>query len=239
MPYVRSMHPLAGNWLSLVTIPFRLIEPHAVVVPVWVNGSGPFQFAVDTGAQSSSLQPGIARRLGLTATYAVEVVRVQEVSVAPVHFAALRFGSRQVGDAELLGISPPLEGLDGILGQNVLGAGPVLLDNVARRLVLDPPEIAAPAVPMELIANRPAVTVNTGGQRLRMVLDSGASHVVLFHGRAGPRRLAVGGVELRGVESVRLSVQREEDGLLPTRLFGAVRIDPARRVVQFTRATPQ
>jgi hypothetical protein len=48
-------------------IPFRLAGPGdaAIIVPVFVNGQGPFDFVLDTGAPFTCLEPALSRRLGL------------------------------------------------------------------------------------------------------------------------------------------------------------------------------
>jgi clan AA aspartic protease (TIGR02281 family) len=52
-----------GNAVS-----FRLAHPSKplVVVPVFINGQGPFDFAVDTGASSTALSVDLAEKLGLS-----------------------------------------------------------------------------------------------------------------------------------------------------------------------------
>src|SRR6266571_4156589 len=45
-----------------------------VVVPVMINGHGPFRFIVDTGANHSTISPGLARELGLTPSVAASIV---------------------------------------------------------------------------------------------------------------------------------------------------------------------
>jgi predicted aspartyl protease len=72
----------AGNTLTLTrpsdgappvqagenAVSFRLAHPSKplVIVPVFVNGQGPFDFAVDTGASSTVLSADLAGRLGLS-----------------------------------------------------------------------------------------------------------------------------------------------------------------------------
>jgi clan AA aspartic protease (TIGR02281 family) len=72
----------AGNTLTLTrplgsapavqggenAVTFRLAHPShpLVVVPAFVNGEGPFDFVVDTGASSTVLSADLARKLGLS-----------------------------------------------------------------------------------------------------------------------------------------------------------------------------
>src|SRR4029079_3671909 len=43
-----------------------------LLLPVSVNGRGPYRFALDTGSSMSSISPDLARDLGLTTTAAEE-----------------------------------------------------------------------------------------------------------------------------------------------------------------------
>src|ERR1700722_17588991 len=51
------------------SIPFSLASPIAplILLPVFVNGRGPFQFALDTGASRTTLSFKLARQLGVVA----------------------------------------------------------------------------------------------------------------------------------------------------------------------------
>ncbi|HEX7117361.1 MAG TPA: retropepsin-like aspartic protease [Longimicrobiales bacterium] len=48
-------------------IPIRLVGPNdaALVVPVHINGTGPYDFVFDTGSTLTCVDPGLAGRLGL------------------------------------------------------------------------------------------------------------------------------------------------------------------------------
>ena len=117
---------------------FRLAAPATplILAPVFVNGQGPFEFAVDTGASSTILAPGLARELG-----------IQTVEVGPatggggqIRMFAGRVSSLAVGNAQALdhgvGVSEFLEmvsaaagvKLDGIVGYNFLNQFQVTID---------------------------------------------------------------------------------------------------------------
>jgi predicted aspartyl protease len=51
-------------------VTFKLAGAHAplILVPTFVNGQGPYDFVLDTGASATLLSPELAERLGLTAT---------------------------------------------------------------------------------------------------------------------------------------------------------------------------
>jgi predicted aspartyl protease len=54
---------------SVTSIPFKLatLEKPLINLPVFVNGRGPFQFFLDTGASRTTLSFALARKLGIVA----------------------------------------------------------------------------------------------------------------------------------------------------------------------------
>jgi predicted aspartyl protease len=155
--------------------------------------------------------------------------------------------------APLDGVRSAAPEIQGVLGQMALAQLPFVLDNAAHRLRLGE-RLDGPCVPVVRQEGRLTVAVRVGREErpAYLLLDSGASNLVLFgpatadvtpgqwrtletnQGRRPARvgrldRLEVGGVVLRGLEAVLLedAPGRREDGLLPTRLFAGVGVDPA------------
>src|SRR5579862_4916987 len=60
-----SPQPPAVEPDALYAIPTRLDRIGRIVVPVMVDGQGPFQFVLDTGANSTVVSPHLASALGL------------------------------------------------------------------------------------------------------------------------------------------------------------------------------
>lgn len=58
-----------GNVRALTSVPFKLATPEKPLIslPVFVNGRGPFQFFLDTGASRTTLSFALARKLGIVA----------------------------------------------------------------------------------------------------------------------------------------------------------------------------
>ena len=155
--------------------------------------------------------------------------------------------------APMEGVRSAAPEVQGVLGQMALAQLAFVLDNRGRRLRLGE-RLEGACVPVTRREGRLIVGVRVGGDRrpVSLLLDSAASNLALF-GRAaagvapgpwrtletnqGPRavrvgrldRLEVGSVVLDGLETVLIeNVEgRPEDGLLPTRLFATVGVDPA------------
>lgn len=188
---------------------------------VFVDGAGPFRFLVDTGAQSSSAGKAVTARLNSAPRFAVEVVTVAGSTVRPVWKVPVRVGSRGA-HGELLEIETP--GADGILGQSFLREFSYLISGDRFELAASEPG-GGVAVPARLIDGRPAIRWNGAW----LILDSGASHMVLFREgkgkrvqlstHAGSREAALGEIGGQPVAYAGAQPGREEDGLLPANLF--------------------
>ena len=119
-------------------VAIRLGQPSKplVLIPVFVGGQGPFQFAVDTGTSTSSISPELARDLNLRST------PVGPVTTGGAHLAlnAARVESLRVGGAEMRDVDVIVGDfltmlsqaagakLDGIIGYNFLRHYKVVID---------------------------------------------------------------------------------------------------------------
>lgn len=129
-------------------IPFQLAGRGgaAVVLPVWVNGEGPFQFALDTGATFTCVDSELARRLALadspTATglganaqgaSRIRLLRADSVRVGGAAVEELTLCELDLRHAGRIGIE-----IDGLLGLNFLKPFHVSLDFQREVLHLRP-----------------------------------------------------------------------------------------------------
>ena len=112
-----------------------------LMIPVFVNGTGPHRFVLDTGASLTMLSRALASTLGLAGGTAAEgtgaggslevsLHTIDEVSVGGVHATDV-----EVAVGDLTAIEAAIGGaLDGILGYNFLSRFAVTID-YARRIV--------------------------------------------------------------------------------------------------------
>ena len=117
-----------------------------VVVPVMLNGRGPFRFVVDTGANHSTISPRLVEALGLKP--ADTTIMVNGITgAAPALFVtvdSLRAGAIAVEGLDLPVVwTSVMAGADGILGAAGLKEKSLLIDfqrnrvEIARYLKLD------------------------------------------------------------------------------------------------------
>lgn len=106
-----------------------------LTVPVRVNGQGPFDFVVDSGADRSVLSAPLADRLGLAQGPNVLVHGVGGSQLT----RTARVDELVVGDTRLSGVNLPVlpperVGADGLLGVDILEGRNVIMDFRKRKL---------------------------------------------------------------------------------------------------------
>lgn len=184
-------------WLALLAaaapVPFRLLGRQSVVVPVLVNGEGPFDFVLDTGSSTTMIHRGLAERLALEPADRVALVTTGGSQVVPrSRLQRLGLGSKKVEDlmvlvSDLVGPRRTSERIRGVLGQNFLSRFNYTLDYERRQITVDEggaqPQRAGIRLGVErnqgriLVAAQPP---SAKGSTLRLVLDSGAGMLILF-----------------------------------------------------------
>jgi hypothetical protein len=129
---------LAGE----TSIPVRVTIDHGatlVMVPVKVNGRGPFQFILDTGASTSTLDRSLLRRLKLPRTG--QTARIQGVTgratVPVVRVRSWTLGGQSLNSRALTVINMGDPDIAGLLGSDELRRfGRITVDFQQRRLIL-------------------------------------------------------------------------------------------------------
>ena len=112
-------------------VPFRTVGESMIVVPVEINGAGPFNFLLDTGTTRTMVDEKLAEQLalhavaqttlkltGISGTSAVTLVGVESVGVAGETVRDLHLNVRKSFPA----------GVRGILGEDFLARFDVLID---------------------------------------------------------------------------------------------------------------
>ncbi|HEX5377012.1 MAG TPA: aspartyl protease family protein, partial [Phenylobacterium sp.] len=109
-------------------------QARRMTVPVSIDGHGPFQFVVDTGANRSVVSAEIATRLKLTEAGRAPVHGIAGVEPATLYkVSRMRVGSAFSSRLELPSLPAAKLGADGLLGVDVLHNRRVTLDFVSNR----------------------------------------------------------------------------------------------------------
>jgi Aspartyl protease len=192
-------------------VPCELTANRLVLVPVTINGTGPYRFLLDTGGASTIIRGDLARRLGLPRTGDHEIETVGGTRDLPRGTVAeLRLGAERFTDVDVLWMD--LEGvrrvdarIQGIIGQDLLRTRNFLLDYESRRLVFDSETavaVSGRSIPVDWEDGRPLIDAlfvddrahdrNRNGNReprryeWRFVLDSAVTDAILFDRASAP-----------------------------------------------------
>jgi predicted aspartyl protease len=173
---------------DLFAIPTRIDRIGRIIVPVTINGRGPFRFIVDTGASRSTLSPDVVRRLGLSpaAEPQIEVNGITGSAQVPsVSVANLRAGDLAIdGESYPVLSAPIMGGVDGILGAAGFTQQRLSVDFEHNRVALS--NAAAGATPLGYMKVRAqringgliAVPAHIGRVSVIAVIDTGSERTL-------------------------------------------------------------
>ena len=178
----------------------RIDESGAMIVPVRVNGSGPFPFLLDTGAADSVISNALAERLALrfVAKTAVLTTTGREwrpvVEILETTIECARSGRLLPSVVPSAQLDDIARGIEGIVGQDFLFAFNYTLDYRNKRLTWNGDAPQPVGVRLPLVAQGGRYLVRVGGSRthapLLLVPDSGTSGFVAYE-RNGRTTLAL------------------------------------------------
>ena len=175
-------------------LPFKLIRHQMIVIPVTINGVGPFEFLLDTGTNTTLIEPELAKELGLRPVDRIMLTTVAGEQAVPRAFLRrLAVGPARSEQVETLITEMPSlhklrASIRGTLGQNFLSRFNYLLDYRERRIEFDidgklATRLQGARVPFEshegLIVSK-AQPMPSCETTWRLVLDSGSTNLILF-----------------------------------------------------------
>jgi hypothetical protein len=188
---------------SAASVPLRLVNRYQMIVSVFLNKSGPYDFLLDTGTEMTMIDVSLANALHLE-THGAAVVAGAGLQVAAAfsQLDELAVGTDTVANPKVLvydlhSLQSTNRTVVGILGEDFLEHFDVLIDNAHKSLCLDDtgamragvkgirvPLLAQAQVtggvplPYPLII---AVRLSDGKRPVRLKLDSGANAPFLYN----------------------------------------------------------
>jgi len=152
-----------------------------MLAPVTINGQGPFQFLMDTGANVSCVSRALADRLDLTPGPSARVHTVVGVRDRPsVLIDRLQVGTRSRNAVKAPSLPFSTNGVDGLLGVDWLKGQRLVLGFKTKTLEItrsreDRPEEGQVVVPARRrLGQLTIVDADLNGQRISAMIDSGA-----------------------------------------------------------------
>jgi hypothetical protein len=183
--FVPDKSPAAAD--ALYAIPTRLDRIGRIIVPVMVNGQGPFSFVLDTGANATALTPHLASRLGLPVDETLMMTMNGVTGSASFPTAAVdrvEAGAAVLPAQRLVVANASTVGADGVLGVDGFKDKVVLVDFIRDRVrVLDArahrPSPELTRIPARLRFGRLLIIDATvGSNRVKGVIDTGGQRTL-------------------------------------------------------------
>jgi predicted aspartyl protease len=175
--------PLSGDAL-LFASPTTRDHIGRVVVPVMVNGQGPFRFIVDTGANNSTISPRLVRQLGLQPSAESSIILdgiTGTALVSSVTIDRLQAGDLTIGTSDLPVVwAPVMAGADGILGAAGLTEKSLFIDFQGNKVTISRgvrAEVRASATRIHGLRSVPGLITlacRIGGVPTLAIIDTGA-----------------------------------------------------------------
>src|ERR1700749_109042 len=100
-PCLGANQPSAGS--QVFAVPFRSLADGLIVVPVKVNGCGPFDFVLDTGSSATAIDTRLAKKLALPMNGKSVDIGIKDASDRElVHIDTLSVGKGTVADLDVM-----------------------------------------------------------------------------------------------------------------------------------------
>jgi hypothetical protein len=185
---------------NVASVPLHVVNRYLLIVAVSVNHSGPYNFLLDTGTQTTVVDTALAAELHLETQGAAAVAGVGfQTSASSANLDLIEAGSHSVANQKVLVFGlENLQAIDlhirGILGEDFLEHFDMLMDNGHNMLCLDDTAALRASVKGQHIAlaqsASSAVVSNSliveaklsdGKRPVRLWLDSGSNVAFLYN----------------------------------------------------------
>jgi predicted aspartyl protease len=179
--------PTPASEIPDYTLDYGYDRSDRMTVPVSVEGKGPYQFIVDTGAERTVIARELADELDLGLGMKARLHSMTEVSsIQTVIINALEVGGKSVRDIHAPALERRNIGAEGILGVDSLQSKRVSFDFARQQMTVTPSKKRERAWPADTIVvtarNRfgylVLIDASIDGQKVWVILDTGAQTTV-------------------------------------------------------------
>jgi hypothetical protein len=186
-------------------IKFKVVDGARMLVPVHINGQGPYRFLLDTGAAITMVDDAVARKAGLRPMTNIDLTTLTGVArmpLAPVESIGL--GDRVVREMKVVycDLSKAYSftaGIHGVLGQDFLSNFNYLVNRKERAIRFEESgeleeTLLGQRIPTERRQSKFYLLVpgaDGSSEPMRFLLDSGSPYLVVYDKPATAGRLSV------------------------------------------------
>jgi len=169
-------------------LPFKVHHGFLIVVEGQIGTLSKLKFILDTGTTRTLMDKRVARRLGIRGLPTALLAIRQNAEVQSAIFSHVRFGPMQATNiplliADLSSFTEYADGIDGILGLDLLWDRRISIDFVSKKLSVS-------SVAMDDVQSFhqgkvfcPIVTAEIQGHLVRLLVDTGMDGILLYHDR--------------------------------------------------------
>jgi Aspartyl protease len=167
-------------------IPFHLASGYLIVVEGTIGNSEHLKFVIDTGTTRTCIDHRLARELGLSLEPQKvlrfnRMVRVSSSHLPSLTLGPLRAENFAVNVADLSHVGRSAIQVAGIVGLDLLESFPFEIDYEQMQIAFGPIPSLAESAAMDSVPWLPVVSLGFNHSRSRMLVDTGAHHIVLYY----------------------------------------------------------
>ena len=176
-----------------VEVSFQLIDGWAIVLDGDLGGVHHQKMLIDTGAVPSAINIRVVKRLGLLGSVQElslmnRSIKVERVCVPGVQLGAVAVEALDMVAMDLGRIEQALDTrIDAVIGLDLLARRNFSLDYHRKKLVFDTDTDAAGAIVFQMKNEAGGtyilIPLESGGEKLQMLLDTGTKDLMLFQRR--------------------------------------------------------
>lgn len=185
--------PAQRQGSQIETVPFELFQGYCIVVHGSAGRLRGLNFFLDTGTRSSTFDSRIAGKLNLRdevpsgLVFLGGRVKAERATLPDFEVGPLRLANLPIVTADLSSFEKVLPvRIDAIIGMDVLGLRPLVIDYSARVIRFGATDSLPFALPLRLDRGLAVFDAEIDRKPVHLLLDTGASFLVLFHADSQP-----------------------------------------------------
>lgn len=188
-PAGQIIAPPTGAPPASDAVPTGLDRALRMTVPVMINGQGPFQFVVDTGADRTVISEELADRLDLPKAGTAKLHAMGgSATVHLVRINTVQVSTNTKKGVEAAALPSRYVGADGLLGIDSLKGQRIVMDFVSNTMRVEPASALEESVPLDAdliivtaktrLGQLVMVDADANGQKIWVVVDTGAQNSI-------------------------------------------------------------
>ena len=169
-------------------LPFKVHHGFLIVIEGQIGTLSKLKFILDTGTTRTLVDKRVARKLGIRGLPSSLLAIRQNTEAQSAIFSHVRFGPMQATNiplliADLSSFTEYADGIDGILGLDLLWGSRISIDFSSKKLLVNSGsrEAAQLLHPTQIVCVTTSAQIQ--GRLVRLMVDTGIGSILLYHDR--------------------------------------------------------